>query len=348
MPQQNKFHFASDNCSGICPEAWEYLERANHGYASGYGDDEWTLKASDRIREIFETDCSVFFCFTGTAANSMSIGHLCNSYHSVLCHRYAHVETDECGGPEFFTHGTKVLLIEGPGGKMSAEGIQEMVDRRTDIHYPKPRVVSLTQSTELGTVYKLDDLQQIKEVCTKNDLRIHMDGARFANAVASLDVSPKEVTWHAGIDVLCFGATKDGMPLGEAVVFFDKQLAQEFDYRCKQAGQLASKMRFIAAPLYGMLENDTWLKNGRHANQCAKRLAAGISEVEGCTIRHPVEANAVFADLPRPIEESLLAKGWHFYSFIGEGGSRFMCSWNTSHDDIKLLHEDLIESSPIS
>ncbi|MCA9412824.1 MAG: low specificity L-threonine aldolase [Candidatus Omnitrophica bacterium] len=343
MPQTDKYQFASDNCSGICPEAWEYLERANQGFAPGYGDDEWTQKASDLIREIFETDCSIYFCFTGTAANSMAIGHLCRSYHSVLCHRYAHLETDECGGPEFFTNGTKVLLVDGEEGRLTAEGIQRMIERRSDIHYPKPRVVSLTQSTEFGTVYTPEKLMAIHDACERNDLRLHMDGARFANAVASLGVAPKEVTWKAGVDVLCFGGTKNGMPLGEAVVFFNRDLAEEFDYRCKQAGQLASKMRFIAAPLYGLLLDGVWLKNARHANDCANIMAQRIEEFSGCSIRHPVQSNSVFADFPECVETGLLGRGWHFYNFIGEGGSRLMCSWNTSKEDIDSFLEDVRE-----
>ena len=172
-----------------------------------------------------------------------------------------------------------------------------------------------------------------------------MDGARFANAVASLEVSPKEVTWQSGVDVLCFGGTKNGMSVGEAVVFFNKDLAREFDYRCKQAGQLSSKMRFIAAPMVGLLQDDVWLNNARNANRSATALAKGIVEVEGCSIRHPVQANSVFADLPETMEKAMLQRGWHFYNFIGEGGSRLMCSWKTRPEDIESFLRDLRECS---
>ena len=247
--------FASDNYAGICPEAWAALQDANSGHAPAYGEDPWTARACDLLRELFEIDCDVFFAFNGTAANSMSLAAMCQSYHSIICHSLSHVETDECGGPEFFSNGTKVLLVEGEAGKISLDAVRHTVERRTDIHYPKPRVLSVTQATEMGTVYGVEELDAIQETARQLKLRLHMDGARFANAAAALGVAPKEITWKAGIDVLCFGGTKNGMPVGDAVIFFNHELAKEFEYRCKQAGQLASKMRFLAAPWVGMLES---------------------------------------------------------------------------------------------
>lgn len=341
MTVEPGYQFASDNCAGICPEAWEALERANRDYAPGYGDDAWTARASDLLRDLFETDCQVFFCFSGTAANSISIGHLCKPYHSVICHRFAHLETDECGGPEFFTNGTKILLASGEHGRLSAESIEEIVNRRKDIHYPKPCAVSLTQATELGTVYSSQEISLIGRLAEERGLRIHMDGARFANAIASLGVAPKEVTWKAGVDVLCFGGAKNGMPLGEAVIFFDQEQANEFDYRCKQGGQLASKMRFLAAPWVGMLESGAWLENARWANRCAQRLAERLAGMEGVRLHHPREANSVFADLPPQWVRGLLDLGWHFYTFIGDGGARLMCSWQTRDEDIDALVGDI-------
>jgi threonine aldolase len=341
----DRYEFASDNCAGICPEALRFLLEANEGYAPSYGEDRWTARASDLIREIFETDCSVFFCFTGTSANSMAIGHLCNSYHSVLCHTFAHVETDECGAPEFFTHGTKIILLPGEHGKATMESIREAVDRRKDIHYPKPHVLSLTQATELGTVYTVKELQLLGEEAKRNGLKIHMDGARFGNAAASLGVTPKEISWKAGVDVLCLGGAKNGMPCGEAVIFFDLSLAEEFDFRCKQAGQLASKMRFMAAPWVGMLESGAWLENSRRANQSAARLAELLSTHPDHKILHPREANSVFVDIPAPVSEKLHRLGWHFYDFIGTGGSRLMCSWKTTDTDIDDFISDLIACS---
>jgi threonine aldolase len=334
-------HFASDNYAGICPEAWAAMAEANHGHAPGYGDDRWTAQAADLIRETFETDCDVFFVFNGTAANSLALASLCQSYHSILCHETAHVETDECGAPEFFSNGTKVLTLPGAHGKLDPAGIDLAVRRRADIHYPKPRVVSVTQPSELGTLYTPDELEAIWAQARSHGLRIHMDGARFANAVAALGVAPKALTWQAGVDVLCLGGTKNGMAVGEAVVFFDRALAAEFEYRCKQAGQLASKMRFLAAPWVGMLRSGAWLRHAAHANAMAARLAAAIGAVPGVTVVHPVEANAVFAQLPPAAAAALRARGWRFYDFIGSGGARFMCAWDTRPEDVDAFAADL-------
>ncbi len=336
-----RLQFASDNTAGICPEAWSALEAANAGHAAPYGEDPWTQRACDLLRELFEIDCQVFFVYNGTAANSLTLASMCQSYHSIICHREAHVETDECGGPEFFSNGTKVLLVGGEDGKIDLDGVRHTVERRTDLHYPKPRVLSITQATEMGTVYSPAELDAVSETTRRLGLRLHMDGARFANAVASLGVSPKEMTWKAGVEVLCFGGTKNGMPVGDAIVFFDRGLAEEFEYRCKQAGQLASKMRFIAAPWVGLLESGAWLEHARHANACARRLEAGLREVEGVEISAPTEANAVFAELPAAVVEGLRERGWHFYTFIGAGGARFMCSWETAEEDVAGLLQDV-------
>jgi threonine aldolase len=267
-------HFASDNYAGICPEALSALLAANDGHVRSYGEDPWTLRVADRLRELFETDCDVYFVFNGTAANSLALAALCQPYHSVICHQLAHVETDECGAPQFFSNGAKLLAVAGEQGKLTPASIAEVVTRRTDIHYPKPKVVTLTQATEVGTVYRPDELRAIADTARAHGLRVHMDGARFANAVAGLGVSPADVTWRAGVDVLCFGGTKMGLPVGEAVVFFDRKLSDDFAYRCKQAGQLASKMRFLSAPWLGILEDGAWLRHAAHANAMARRLAA--------------------------------------------------------------------------
>ncbi len=334
-------HFASDNYAGICPEAWEALEESNRGHCAGYGEDEWTQKASDLIREVFETDCEVFFVFNGTAANSLSLASMCQSYHSILCHETAHVESDECGVPEFFSNGTKVQLVSGANGKVTPDGIEAMVRKRKDVHYPKPRAVSLTQATELGTVYSPDELKSIWSRCRSLGLKIHMDGARFANAVASLDVKPREITWQAGVDILSFGGTKNGTHVGDAVVFFNRDLAREFEYRCKQAGQLASKMRFMSAPWVGMLKDGAWLRHAKHANAMAERLHGELSKIPGVKILFPRQANAVFAELPMPAINALWEKGWKFYTFIGEGGCRLMCAWDTQPEDVQDFVRDV-------
>lgn len=332
--------FASDNTAGICPEAWRALEAANAGCLASYGNDPWTTRACDLIREFFEYPAEVFFVFNGTAANSLAIAAMCQSYHAILCHELSHVETDECGAPEFFSNGTKLLLLSGERGKLTPAGITHAVERRQDIHYPKPRVVSVTQATELSTVYSLDELAGIHDACRRHGLRLHMDGARFANAVAALDVPPRQLTWEAGVDVLCLGGTKNGMGVGDAVVFFRKELAEEFAYRCKQAGQLASKMRYLTAPWVGLLEDGAWLANARRANAAAARLEAGLRGIAGVEVLGSREANAVFVRLPESLAAGLRARGWRFYDFIGAGGCRFMCSWATTDADIEALLAD--------
>jgi threonine aldolase len=337
--------FASDNCAGISPEALQALLAANDGDAPGYGDDEWTRRVSDRLREVFATDCDVYFVFNGTAANSLALASLCQSYHSVICHELAHVETDECGGPEFFSNGSKLLPVGGAGGKLTPAAVQEVITRRSDLHFPKPRVVTLTQATEVGTVYRPAEVAAVAELAHARGLRVHMDGARFSNAVASLGVAPADITWRAGVDVLCFGGTKMGLPVGEAVVFFDRKLSEDFAWRCKQAGQLASKMRFLSAPWLGMLEGDAWLRHAAHANAMAQRLATGLAGIPGARLLFPVEANGVFVALPDAVQQGLRERGWRFYTFIAAGGARFMCAWDTQPESVDALLADLRELS---
>lgn len=338
----DKNMFASDNYSGICPEVWQALDEANRGFATSYGDDRWTERACNALRDFFETDCQVFFVFNGTAANSLALASLCRSYHSVICHEMAHVETDECGAPEFFSNGTKVLLVSGAHGKVDPAAVIETVERRSDIHYPKPHVLTVTQATELGTLYTLEELQTLGELARSHDLKLHMDGARFANAVASLGTAPAELTWKAGVDVLTFGGTKNGMPVGEAVIFFDRELARDFEYRCKQAGQLASKMRFLAAPWVGLLESGGLLSHAAHANRCARLLAERLLAVPGVALIHQVQANSLFVRMPQPLIDLLRAEGWHFYTFIGSGHARFMCSWQTREEDVLWFGNEVL------
>ena len=338
-------HFASDNYSGICPEAWAAMTEANAGHEVSYGNDTWTQRAADLLREIFETDCEVFFVFNGTAANSLSLASLCQPYHSMLCHERAHVETSECGAPEFFSNGSKILLLQGANGKIDPAEIQRAVSKRSDIHYPKPKVLSLTQATEVGTVYSVDGIKSLAAEARKLGLLVQMDGARFANAIASLGVTPKEITWQAGVDVLCFGGSKNGIALGEVVVFFDHALARDFDYRCKQGGQLASKMRFLSAPWVGMLKDGAWLRHAAHANAMARRLEVGLRKIPGVHIGYPVESNAVFAKFPAATEKQMRELGWQFYTgVITPEESRLMCSWDTTREDVDAFVSDLREN----
>lgn len=336
-------NFASDNNAPVCPEAWEAMAQANNDHCSAYGTDHWTRKACDAIRDIFETKCEVFFVFNGTAANSLALASLCRSYHSVICHSLAHVETDECGAPEFYSGGSKILLVEGENGKVTPDAVEATVQRRSDLHFPKPKVVSITQSTEVGTVYTPAELRQLGAITHGLGLSLHMDGARFANALAELKCPPKEITWRAGVDVLCLGGTKNGLAVGEAVVFFNKSMAEEFEYRCKQAGQLCSKMRYLSAPWLGVLRDGAWLRHAAHANACAARLEAGLREIPGVSVLFPREANAVFARMEARLISGLYARGWEFYDFIAAGGCRLMCSWDTTHEDVDAFIADVGE-----
>jgi threonine aldolase len=335
-PQQ----FASDNYAGVCPEAWAAMEAANAGHAAAYGEDAWTARAADAFRALFETNCEVFFVFNGTAANALALAALCQSYHSVICSAVAHVETDECGAPEFFSNGSKLLVAATEDGKLTPQSVRALATGRSDIHFPKPSAVTITQATETGQVYAIDEIAAISAVCREQGLRLHMDGARFANACATLGCAPADVTWKAGVDVLCFGGTKNGMAVGEAILFFDRELARDFAYRCKQAGQLASKMRFLAAPWVGMLESGAWLKNAAHANACARRLEAAIKDVPGVAPMFPVEANALFLRAQPAVLEGLREKGWRFYTFIG-GGGRFMFAWDADPARVDALADDI-------
>jgi threonine aldolase len=332
--------FASDNYSGICPEAWEAMTAANHGCAPAYGEDDWTARAADAFRALFEKPCEVFFVFNGTAANSLALASLCQSYHSVICTDLSHVETDECGAPEFFSNGSKLVAAPSPGGKLTPAAVRAIATNRSDIHFPKPRVVTVTQPTETGQLYSIEELRALSAVCRELGLSLHMDGARFANACASLKCRPAELTWQAGVDVLCFGGTKNGMAVGEAIVFFNTALAEDFAYRCKQAGQLASKMRFLAAPWIAMFESGTWLKNAAHGNLCARRLAGKVGTLPQVEVMFPVEANAVFLKMPEPLLSGLRAKGWRFYTFIG-GGARFMFAWDAHVGRVDELAADI-------
>ena len=352
------YHFASDNTSGICPEAWSALAEANQGRFPSYGADHWTQQACDLLRHIFEKpDAEIYFVLTGTSANSLALAALCQSYHSVICHDYAHIETDECGAPEFFSNGTKLLLSPGPNGKLHPDAVEKLILKRADIHFPKPRVLSLTQSTEWGTVYTPDEIRALTTVAKRHNLAVHMDGSRFSNALASLNDrapanvaqtaksadatqsrppknSPADLTWRSGVDVLCLGGTKNGMFTTEAVIFFNPRQATEFEYRCKQAGQLASKTRLHAAQWLGMLRDGAWLRNAAHANRMTRKLADALRVIPGVRILIEPEVNALFIDIPPAAAQTLQRQGWHFYNFIGADGYRLMTSWDTRDEDI--------------
>ncbi|PYK30184.1 MAG: threonine aldolase, partial [Verrucomicrobia bacterium] len=291
--------------------------------------------------DLFETDCDAYLVSNGTAANALALAHLCQPFHSVVCHQNAHIHTDECGAPEFFTHGSKLLLIGGDNGKIDIAQAEATIVRQPDVHAHKPRVISITQATEFGTVYTRDEIAAVAKLATKREMFLHMDGARFANAVATLNCAPKEITWQSGVDIFCFGGTKNGAAGSELVIFFKPELAREFDYRIKQGAQLASKARFLAAQWLALLQNDVWLRNARHANLLARKLA-DLLRAAKIDIALPVEANSVFVRLPEPVVHKLNASGWHFYKFIEPDVYRLMCSWATTQAEIDEFTADLL------
>jgi threonine aldolase len=333
-------HFASDNYAGVCPEVWEALHAADADHVPGYGDDPHTARAQALFRDLFSTDCEVHFVFNGTAANSLVVASACDAFHAVICHAYSHLETDESNAPGFFAHGVKTLPIDTPLGKLVPAEVERVFHNRRDVHASAPRVLSLTQSTELGTVYTPDEVGALAASAHGLGMVVHMDGARFANAVAGLDVSAAEITWKAGVDALCFGGTKNGMLGSEAVVLFNRDLASAFKRRCKQSGQLASKMRYHAAQWIGMLEGGAWLRHAGHSNAMAALLEAKLREVPKVRILYPRQANAVFVEMPRAMADGLMSKGWRFYNDVGPGGARLMCAWNTSPGDVASFAND--------
>ncbi|MDQ3118635.1 MAG: low specificity L-threonine aldolase [Verrucomicrobiota bacterium] len=337
----HRYELASDNTAPISPDAWQALAEANAENDASYGEDKWTRRVCELVREIFEIDCEVFIVFNGTAANGLALAQLCRPFHSVICHEHSHIETDECGGPEFLCGGSKLLAVRGANGKLDLAEVEATLLKQRELHSPKPRVLSVTQASELGTVYTRDELAAISEFARSRSLFFHMDGARFANAIAALGCAPKEITWQLGVDVLCFGGTKNGTGGGELVVFFKKELAEEFDYRAKQAGQLASKMRFLAAPWAGLLSDGVWLRNAQHANAAARYLEAKIREVGGCRLAFPSEANAIFLHMPEQLVRQLHERGWHFYKFIEPDIYRLMCSWAVTERTLDEFAADL-------
>ena len=334
--------FASDNNAGMCPAALEALIDENaRGHAPGYGEDDVTARAVAAVQELFETDCAVHFVFNGTAANALGLAQIAQPYHAVIAHAFSHIEWDEAGALGFFSGGASVLSADLPAAKLTVEAAEALATRFEGIHHVKARAISLTQATELGTIYSLDEVAAFGELAGRHGLKLHMDGARFANAAVALGASPAEMTWRRGVDVLSFGGVKNGLGVGECLIFFDKALGEDFGWRMKQAGQLNSKMRLQTAPWLALLKDGLWLDNARHANRMAQRLADGLSEIDGVELMHPVEANGVFVHLPEAIQARLRAKGWQFYTFVPPTGCRLMCAWDTQPETVDRLLGDL-------
>ena len=331
--------FASDNMAGASPEVIAAIAACNTGLALPYGHDELSKRLERKVSDIFEREVSVFLVSTGSAANSLSLATLTPPWGSVLSHAEAHINRDECGAPEFYTNGAKLVQLAGSRGKIDLAALKVQSRRMVgDVHSVQPSSVSISQATELGTLYSLEEIAAIGSVCREAGLGLHMDGARFANALAALGCSPAQMTWKAGVDVLSLGATKNGALGVDAVVLFKKDLASELAFRRKRAGQLNSKMRFLAAQVEAYLDNDLWLRNARQANAMAKALWEGLELIPGIELDHAPQANILFCRMSAKIIDGLLAHGFRFYYDRWEPGVvRLVTSFTTEQADVDDL-----------
>jgi threonine aldolase len=325
--------FFSDNAAPACPEAMAAIAAANRLDAA-YDGDGFSARLDDAFSELFGTEVSALWVATGTAANALALAALCPPYGSIVCHRDAHIQNDECGAPEFYTHGAKLLLAEGLGAKVTPETVTALLDGlRYDVHEASPHALSITNSTEYGLVYTPDEVAALGAICRARGLGLHMDGARFANAVVGTGASPADLSWKAGVDVLSFGFTKNGGLSADALIFFRPELRAATLYRRKQAGHLLSKGRYLAAQLLAMLEGGVWLRNARAANAAAARLAAAAGEAR---LILPVEANELFVRATPKEAQRLRDQGFDFYDW-GPGEARLVTSWDSDPADIDAL-----------
>lgn len=320
-------NFCSDNVTGVAPEIMAALAVANEGAAMPYGNDECSQRLEAKFSDLFETAVTVFPVATGSAANALALSVIAPPFGAIYCHAESHINADECGAPEFYTGGAKLVTLTGSDGKICAADLVTVLARSGAgvVHHVQPAAVSLTQASEAGTVYSVDEVHDIAEITHAHNLSLHMDGARFANAVVSLGCSPADITWRAGVDVLSFGATKNGAMAAEAVVFFNQSLAETFSYRRKRSGHLFSKMRFLSAQLEAYITDDLWIRNAAHANQMAATLAAGLASLPGAHLCHSVEANEIFIQLPEAVIAGLVADGFQFYRW--EESIQQLCGW---------------------
>jgi threonine aldolase len=337
--------FASDNCSGIHPEILNAINEANAGHVKGYGYDPYTFEAVKSFKKIFGEDVDVFFVYSGTGANVLALESCIRSYEAVICSDVAHIHTDEAGAPERFLQ-AKLITVPSINGKISPKQFESLLHGRGVEHHVQPKVISITQSTEYGTLYSVEELREICQFAKKENLYVHVDGARISNAVAALGISAKELIKDNGVDVMSFGGTKNGMMMGEALVFFNKKLAQNFLYRRKQGMQLASKMRFISAQFQAFFHDDLWLKLAQNSNKMAAFLGSKLREFKGIQITQPIQVNGVFAIFPPGIAEQLQEK-FPFYVWNEDTNEvRLMASWDTTEADILTFIDYLKEILP--
>ena len=331
--------FTSDNTAGASPEILAGLGEAAAGHAQPYGNDPWTGRARALLSEIFECELDLVVTSTGSAANALALAALCPPWGAVLCHRDSHINNDECGAPEFYTNGAKLLTLTGEHAKLQPDQVADAVTRKLgDVHSVQPSALSITQATETGSLYTLEEVRALAGLARDAGLAVHMDGARFANAVAALGCTPADLTWRAGVDVLSLGATKNGAMTADAVVVFNRDLTGQLRYRTKRAGQLASKMRFHSAQLTAYLENDLWLRNAEHANAMSARLRDRLALLDGIHVSNGSAANIVFTQLPPHVIAGLREDGFAFYHDRWQAGvCRFVTSFQTRAQDIDDL-----------
>ena len=338
--------FNSDNASGALPEIMAALAEGEQGYAMPYGNDPLTARAQDKVREVFEApDAAVHFVATGTAANALALACLCPPWATIFCHQHAHVEGDECAAPEFYTGGAKLTLLDGDDAKMTAEGLRQAVSSAAPlgVHSVQAGALSLTQATEAGAAYTLDEVRELAGIARNAGLPVHMDGTRLANALVRQGVSPAEMTWKAGVDILCLGATKNGALAAEAVVLFDPERAWEFELRRKRGGHLFSKLRFLSAQIDAYLTDDLWLRTAAHSNAMTDRLAAGIANIDGARVTNSIGANILFPEITLAQHKRLQEAGAGYYTmspFDPDGSDdqtiliRLVSSFRTTEADV--------------
>lgn len=330
--------FMSDNVTAACPQVMAAVQTANTGTAPSYGEDPWTSDLRSALSAVFEKDVVVFPTVTGTACNALALSAVTRPFGAIYCHKLAHINTDECNAPEHFSGGAKLVPISGENGKLTEQGLSDAIFGAGNVHHAQPGTLSLTQSCESGTVYSLDEIRSLTEIARRHGLKVHMDGARFANALAALDTSPADMTWRASVDVLSLGGTKNGCLAAEAIVFFNPDDAHTAPYLHKRSGQLLSKMRFVSAQLLAYIKDDVWLENARHANAMAARLSTRLARIESIELAYPTQANEVFAYLPRAVVRALEASGFEVNEDeLDKSAARFVCAWDTREEDVDAL-----------
>jgi threonine aldolase len=343
--KRERVKFASDNVVGACPEVLDAIVKANDGIAAPYGNDEWSTNLQNKFSEIFEKDVIVYPTASGTASNALALSALTPVFGNIYCHKLSHINTDECGAPEFYTGGAKLVTLKGVNGKITPEELSDNIGGVGIVHHTQPSVVSITQLSETGEVYQLDEISTIAETAHKHNLKMHMDGARFANALVSLGVTPAEMTWKSGIDVLSFGATKNGCIAAEAIIFFKPELVGNLPFLLKRSGHLLSKMRFVSAQLDAYISNEVWLRNAKHANKMGKKLSEGLSLNPNIELTYPTQANEVFAKFPRSIIEHLNSEGYKMNEDELDGKAvRLVAAWNTESSDVDKLLKTISEA----